>query len=68
MHLVQQRSTSVISVHLRRQAVFVQAVLLLVAADAGQLGEAEAAAHPGQFGLSGRCHSLTSTDALLLVH
>lgn len=68
MHLVQQRGASVISVHLRRQAVFVQAVLLLVAADAGQLGEAEAAAHPGQLGLGGRCHSLTSTDALLLVY
>lgn len=54
--------------HLCRQAVFVQAVLLLVAADASQLGEAEAAAHPGQLGLGGWCHSLTSTDALLLVY
>lgn len=54
--------------HLRREAVFVQAVLLLVAADARQFGEAEAAAHPGQFGLGGRHHGLTPADALLLVH
>lgn len=54
--------------HLRREAVFVQAVLLLVAADARQFGEAEAAAHSGQFGLGGRRHSLTSADALLLIH
>lgn len=54
--------------HLCREAVFVQAVLLLVAADACQFGEAEAAAHSGQFGLGGRRHSLTTADAFLLVH
>lgn len=54
--------------HLRREAVLVQAVLLLVAADARQFGKAEAAAHSGQFGLGGWRHSLTSADALLLVH
>lgn len=53
--------------YLCRQAVLVQAVLLLVAADACQLGEAEAAADSGQFGLGGRCHCLASTDTLLLV-
>lgn len=53
--------------HLCRQAVLVQAVLLLVTADACQFGEAEATADPGQFGLGRRCHCLASTDALLLV-
>lgn len=55
-------------VHLCRHVVLVQAVFLLVAPDACELGEAEAAAHPGQFGLSRRGYGLTSADALLLVH
>lgn len=54
--------------HLCREAVFVQAVLLLVAAHARQFGQAEAAAHPGQFGLGVRRNGLTSANALLLVY
>lgn len=55
------------SVYLCRQTVLVQAVLLLVAADAGQLGEAEAAADSGQFRLGRRHYSFTTTDALFLM-
>ena len=54
--------------YLGREAVLVQAVLLLVASDARQLGEAETAADPGQFGLSRWSHRLASTDALLLMN
>lgn len=52
--------------YLRRQVVLVQAVLLLVATHTRQLGQAEAAADPGQFGLSW-CHRFTAADALLLM-
>lgn len=48
-------------------AVLVQAVLLLVAPDARQLGQAEAAADSGQLGLGGRSHGFPAADALLLV-
>lgn len=57
-----------VCVYLSREAVLVQAVLLLVAADARQLGEAKAAADPGQFGLGRRCHRLATTDTLLLMN
>ena len=53
--------------YLCRKAVLVQAVVPLVAADAGQLGEAEAAADSGKFGLGCRHHRLTTTDTLLLM-
>lgn len=59
---------SLFPVYLCRQAVLIQAVLLLVTPDAGQLGEAEAAADSGQFGLSRRCHSFPTTDVLFLMN
>jgi len=56
-----------LALYLCRRAVLVQAVLLLVAADAGQLGEAEVAADSGQFGLGCWSYSFTTTDVLLLM-
>lgn len=59
---------SLFPVYLCRQAVLIQAVLLLVAPDASQLGEAEAAADSGQFGLSRWCHCFPTTDVLFLMN